>query len=79
MDSEYLPFWKGFEFIGEAIPQLILAIVFMSNNYEFMQESETLFGFKEFEVTLVSIIFSLGSIVMGLYSAITAFIGIQNS
>mgnify|MGYP001431108668 CR=1 FL=1 len=27
IDSKYLPFWKGFEFIGEAVPQLILSIM----------------------------------------------------
>ena len=69
MNSKLLPLWKGFEFIGEAIPQLIIAIVFIANNYKFMQEHETLFGFKEFEVTLISMIFSIGSIAMGLYSS----------
>ena len=70
ISSNRLPFWKGFEFIGEALPQLLLAVVLMANNFDFMRQTDTLIGLKEFEVTLTSMIFSLGSICMGLYSAI---------
>ena len=76
IDPEFLPGWKGFEFIGEAIPQLTLSIVFMANNYQFMIDTETFIGAKEFEVTLTSMIFSIGSISMGLYSGIPVFINI---
>ena len=76
MDPMWLSGWKAFEFIGEAVPQLILSIVFMANNYEFMIDTETFIGAKEFEVTLTSMIFSIGSIVMGLYSGIPVFIEI---
>ena len=76
MDPEWLPGWKAFEFIGEAIPQLTLSIVFMANNYEFMIDTETFIGAKEFEVTLTSMVFSIGSISMGLYSGIPVFIEI---
>ena len=72
MDSNDLPFWKGFEFIGEAIPQLILAITFIANNHEFMLQNVTVFGIPEFYITLISMIFSVGSIAMGLNSAISA-------
>ena len=74
MKPEWLPGWKGFEFIGEAIPQLTLSIVFMFNNYEFMIDTETFIGAKEFEVTLTSMIFSIGSIIMGLFSGIPILI-----
>ena len=75
IESKFLPFWKGFEFIGEAFPQLVLAIVFTANNYDFMSRTTTtLVGLKEFDATLISIIFSFGSIGMGLYSAITVYI-----
>ena len=47
IDSERLPGWKAFELIGMAIPKLLLLIVFMANNYEFVIETETLFGVKE--------------------------------
>ena len=73
LHSTVLPFWKGFEFLGEALPQLVLAVVFVVNNYDFAIESETLIGLKEFEVTLISIFFSFGSLVMGLYSAISSY------
>ena len=72
IDSKWLPVWKAIEFIGEAIPQLTLSIVFMANNYEFMIDTETFIGAKEFEVTLTSMVFSVGSITMGLYSGIKA-------
>ena len=70
INSELLPFWMGFEFIGEAVPQLILAMVFMANNSEYMKEKGNIIGVKEFYQTLISIIFSIGSIAIGLYSAI---------
>ena len=71
MDPEWLPGWKAFEFIGEAVPQLILSLVFMANNYEFMIDTKTFIGAKEFEVTLTSMVFSIGSISMGFYSGIS--------
>ena len=74
LNSELLPFWMGFEFIGEAVPQLILAIVFVANNSDYTKDTETLIGAKEFETTLISITFSTGSICMGLYSAILPLI-----
>ena len=72
--SGFLPFWKGFEFIGEALPQLLLSIVFMVNNYDFMTQTDTMIGVNEFTVTLISTMFSIGSIAMGLYAAIPMFI-----
>ena len=74
IDPDWLPGWKAFEFIGEAVPQLILSIVFMANNYKFMIDTETFIGAKEFEVTLTSMVFSIGSILMGLYSGIPVLI-----
>ena len=70
MDPLWIPGWKAFEFLGEACPQLILSVVFMANNYDFMNETDTFLNVKEFHVTLTSMIFSLGSISMGLYSGI---------
>ena len=74
MNPEWLPGWRAFEFIGEAVPQLILSIVFMAKNYEFMIDTETFIGAKEFEVTLTSIVLSIGSIAMGLFSGIPMLI-----
>ena len=76
MYPKWLPGWKAFEFIGEAVPQLTLSIVFMANNHEFMIDTETFIGAKEFEVTLTSMIFSIGSIGMGLFSGIPIIIDI---
>ena len=79
LTSKVLPILKGFEFIGEAVPQLILSIVFMANNYDFMRETQTFIGLYEFEVTLTSMVFSMGSIVMGLYAAIPLFIDMMKA
>ena len=46
MDSRWLPGWKAFEFFGEACPQLILSVVFMANNYDFMRDNNTFIDVK---------------------------------
>ena len=48
------------DLLGEAIPQVILSIVFVSNNPDFV--------FECIPTTLVSIIFSVGSILIGIYN-----------
>ena len=67
INSNFLPFFKLFELLGEAAPQLCLAITFMANNYLFMQQETTLI---ELTVTKISMVFSTGSLIMGIYSSI---------
>ena len=64
--AEVVPFYKLFENLGEAIPQAILCLVFISNNFPFVMHDET--SFSPIPTSWVSIFFSLGSIIMGLYS-----------
>ena len=63
-----LPFLKAFEFLGEALPQLVLAIIFTANNYPYLSESQTYFGVSEVTISLVSMIFSAGSLIIGLFT-----------
>ena len=66
------PFMKLFECVGEAVPQLILAVVYATNNYPYLLEHEDYLGIG-IPVTIISCIFSAGSIVMGMISAIKAW------
>ena len=70
---EELLFLKCFEALGEALPQLILNIVFMLNNHEFLLNNQTFLGMNELSISLTSMIFSLGSVTYGLYSTLPAF------
>ena len=67
------PVMKLFECVGEAVPQLILAVVYAANNYPYLLEQDDYLGIG-IPVTIISCIFSAGSIVMGLISAIKAWI-----
>lgn len=66
-NNELLPGFKMFEVIGEALPQILLALVFAANNYSFLSENDLILGIPV-PTTLVSIIFSFGSLVMGFYN-----------
>ena len=66
------PFLKLFECVGEAVPQLILAVVYAANNYPYLLAHEDYLGIG-IPVTIISCIFSAGSIVMGLISGIKAY------
>jgi len=64
--AEDVPFYKLFENLGEAIPQAILIIVFISHNWDFILYDET--SFFPIPTSCISLIFSVGSIIMGLIS-----------
>ena len=72
IDTSELLYLKCFEALGEALPQLILNIVFMLNNHEFLLNNQTIFGINELSISLTSMIFSLGSVAYGLYSTLPA-------
>jgi len=65
-----VPVFKLFENLGEAIPQAILCLVFISNNFAFVMHDET--SFFPIPTSCVSILFSFGSIIMGIYSGLKA-------
>lgn len=66
-----LPWMLVFEQFGEALPQLILSVVFLANNYPFLLAFDTLFEIP-FPITLVSAISSFGFVCMGSYSGCKA-------
>ena len=68
-----LLYLKCFEALGEALPQLILNILFMLNNHEFFfQDNQAFLGINEFSISITSIFFSLGSVAYGLHSTLPA-------
>ena len=64
---------KLFEQLGEAIPQFGLNITYYINNryYVWFTESPNFLGISV-PTTLVSMVFSLGSILMGLFNGVKA-------
>jgi len=64
LNSDYLAGMKFIELLGEALPQVILNIVFISNNYPYLRENDVYFGIP-IPISIVSAVFSIGSILMG--------------
>ena len=64
-----LPLDKLFEIIGEALPQFILTLVFACNNYAFLKYNDTYFGIP-IPVSIISLVFSFGSLIMGVISGL---------
>merc|ERR1711973_389028 len=64
-----LPGHKMFEVVGEAFPQLILNLVFIGNNFEFLMEHDKITDAQPLPTCVVSAVFSLGSLIIGFLSA----------
>ena len=62
---------KLFEQLGEALPQIGLNITFYRNNtyYIWFTETSSILGFP---TTLISMVFSFGSILLGLFNGVRA-------
>ena len=63
-DAHLLMVMKGFQILGETLPQVILNVVFISNNYLYLKENDIYFGIP-IPISIVSAVFSIGSLVMG--------------
>ena len=65
--------------IGEAVPQLSIAIVFYYNNFDYINETDFGFVILGFTVTqtLISMILSTISIIKGIYSGLKACCGLK--
>lgn len=61
-----MAFHRAFEQIGEAMPQLILGIIFTCNNYDLMYQSHDAIFETDFHKTVISIIFSFGTTLFGI-------------
>ena len=64
-----LPGHKMFEVVGEAFPQLILNLVYIGNNFEFLMEHDKITPAQPLPTCVVSAVFSLGSVIIGFLSA----------
>jgi len=71
LEPEDIPFWKLFENIGEAVPQAIMCLLFIINNFKFIVHEETS-TWMPVPISIVSLFFSIGSIIVGLYTGIKA-------
>ena len=69
---KHAPGFKLFESAGEAVPQLILAVLYAANNYPYLLAHDDYLGIG-IPVTIISCIFSAGSIIMGMIYAIQAW------
>ena len=64
-EIERVSFVKMTESVGEAVPQFILSLVFIANNYPYLLENDVFFG-MHVPLSCISCIFSFGSMIMGL-------------
>ena len=60
---------KMFEIVGEALPQFILGLVYLSNNWEDVSENDKIFEDQPLPTSLLSLIFSLGTLIIGITKA----------
>lgn len=67
LPAKFLPYLKCFEYLGEALPQLILALIFTANNWPFLLKNDVLYQGFPVPVSIISIVFSSGSLMIGLY------------
>ena len=74
--AKLVPFFKLFENLGEAVPQFIITMVFLLNNMDYIYKFDQ--TFFSIPITIISLVFSAGSIVMGLYTCITSCKNICN-
>ena len=75
VDADELSGLMIFELFGEALPQVILSITYVANNYDYVHMTDKLFGNQTIPTSVVSIVFSIGSIVRGIVSGRKAFKG----
>ena len=60
---------KSFEIVGEALPQFILGLVYLINNWEDVSENDKFFDDQPLPTSLLSLVFSLGTLVIGITKA----------
>ena len=60
---------KLFEIVGEALPQFILGLVYIINDWDHVFKHDRLFESQKVPTSVWSIIFSFGSLMIGLTKA----------
>ena len=68
---------KMLECIGEAIPQLLLSVIYIVNNYPQLSDHDDYLGLG-IPVSIISSLFSLGSVLYGILQGRKACLGCQN-
>ena len=63
---------KIVELLFETTPQLILGLVFLCNNYLFLSECNLIIPSIPIPTTLVSVVFSVGTLIHGVYTSCKA-------
>ena len=71
--AKFLPIFLLYEYFLEALPQLILSIVFLNRIDDFLLVYDTIFGVP-LPISLISCIFSGGSLLIGIFLSYRAFI-----
>jgi hypothetical protein len=66
--SRRMPLIKMMEVNFEALPQSCICLVFLSNNYKFAAYYDQVFWGLPFPVTIISLTFSIGTILYGYYA-----------
>ena len=69
IEAKDIPIEKLFENLGEAVPQAIMCLVFIANNFQFILHEETS-NWMPIPLSVMSLIFSVGSVAMGLFTGI---------
>ena len=73
VSAKDLPLLVLYGHFFQALPQLILSIVFLSNNYPFLLAYDTIQG-TPLPVSLISCIFSGGSVMMGICACVLSLL-----
>ena len=64
--NDQLPGLRVFEVLGEALPQVILTVTYVANNYDYVHTYDRIFDTQTVPTSIVSIVFSIGTIVVGI-------------
>ena len=73
MKAKGIPFLKLFENLGEAVPQSIMCLLFIVNNFEFIIHEETS-KWMPIPISIVPLLFSIGSIMRAIYTGINSIV-----
>ena len=71
INAKEIPWLKLFENLGEAVPQTIMCLLFIINHFKFIIHEETS-TLMPVPISIVSLVFSVGSIMVGLYTGINS-------
>ena len=62
--ADTLTLAKVLDILGEALPQFILNVVYIANNYYYLLDDDLYFGIP-IPISIISAVFSFGTLMMG--------------